>query len=52
LTALEQVSLKPRKRMEFIWLQRVEGAVAAALEPATSGEKAPASTPRLAGAEE
>jgi ATP-dependent Lon protease len=40
-----------RKQMEFIWLERVEEAVAAALEPGKSGEKAPASTPRLAGAE-
>jgi len=40
-----------RKQMEFVWLERVEEAVAAALEPAKSGEKAPASTPRLAGAE-
>jgi len=40
-----------RKQMEFIWLERVEEAVAAALEPVKPGEKAPASTPRLAGAE-
>ena len=37
-----------RKQMEFIWLERVEEAVAAALEPAKPGEKAPASTPQFA----
>jgi ATP-dependent Lon protease len=40
-----------RKQMEFIWLERVEEAVAAALEPAKPVEKTPASTPELAGAE-
>jgi ATP-dependent Lon protease len=37
-----------RKQMEFIWLERVEEAVAAALEPAKPAEKAPASTPEFA----
>ncbi len=44
-----------RKEMEFIWLERVEEAVAAALEPASepksSADKAPAAVPQLAGAE-
>ena len=37
--------------MEFIWLERVEEAVAAALEPAKPAENAPSSVPQLAGAE-
>jgi ATP-dependent Lon protease len=40
-----------RKEMEFVWLERVEEAVAAALEPAKPAEKSPPSAPRLAGAE-
>jgi ATP-dependent Lon protease len=40
-----------RKQMEFIWLERVEEAVAAALEPAKPGEKAPASAPQFADAQ-
>jgi ATP-dependent Lon protease len=40
-----------RKEMEFIWLERVEEAVAAALEPKSSADKAQAAVPRLAGAE-
>jgi ATP-dependent Lon protease len=40
-----------RKEMEFVWLERVEEAVAAALEPAKAAEKSPASVPQLAGAE-
>jgi ATP-dependent Lon protease len=48
-----------RKEMEFIWLERVEEAVANALEPAleptlepkSSADKAPAAVPQLAGAE-
>jgi ATP-dependent Lon protease len=39
-----------RKEMEFIWLERVEEAVAAALEPNKPAD-APASVPQLAGAE-
>ncbi len=39
-----------RKEMEFVWLERVEQAVEAALEPA-KGEKAPAAAPALADAE-
>jgi ATP-dependent Lon protease len=39
-----------RKDMEFVWLERVEEAVAAAFEPAKSGEKSPASAPQLADA--
>ncbi len=39
-----------RKEMEFIWLERVEEAVAAALEPQKPAD-APASVPQLAGAE-
>jgi ATP-dependent Lon protease len=38
-----------RKEMEFIWLERVEQAVAAALEPKVA--EAPASAPQLADAE-
>src|ERR1700756_1633205 len=37
-----------RKELEFIWLERVEEAVAAALEPA---ENSPTTAPQLAGAE-
>jgi ATP-dependent Lon protease len=40
-----------RRDMEFIWLERVEEAVAAALEPAGAAEKSPATAPQLAGAE-
>ncbi|MGH7248222.1 MAG: S16 family serine protease, partial [Pseudomonadota bacterium] len=40
-----------RREMEFIWLERVEEAMAAALEPAKSPEKSPAATPQLADAE-
>ena len=39
-----------RREMEFVWLERVEEAVAAALEP-RAAEKAPASVPQLADAE-
>jgi ATP-dependent Lon protease len=39
-----------RKEMEFIWLERVEEAVAAALEPQKPAD-APASVPQLADAE-
>ena len=40
-----------RRDMEFIWLERVEEAVAAALEPKKPAENAPSSVPQLAGAE-
>ena len=40
-----------RREMEFVWLDRVEKAVAAALEPAQPAEHAPASVPQLADAE-
>jgi ATP-dependent Lon protease len=43
-----------RKEMEFIWLERVEEAVANALEPKSATEKSSiekAATPQLAGAE-
>jgi ATP-dependent Lon protease len=40
-----------RKDLEFIWLERVEEAVAAALEPKPVADKSPATAPRLAGAE-
>ncbi len=39
-----------RREMEFVWLERVEEAVAAALEPKVA-EKAPAAVPQLADAE-
>ena len=39
-----------RREMEFIWLDRVEEAVAAALEPKKSAD-APAAVPQLAGAD-
>jgi len=39
-----------RKEVEFIWLERVEEAVAAALEP-KKAEAAPGTVPQLAGAE-
>ncbi len=39
-----------RREMEFVWLERVEEAVAAALEPAKAGEKSPPSAPQLADA--
>ena len=41
--------MRARKQIEFIWLERVEDAVAAALEP--KAETAPASVPQLADAE-
>ncbi len=40
-----------RKEMEFVWLERVEQAVEAALEPAQPSGKAPATAPALADAE-
>ncbi|MFY9893846.1 MAG: endopeptidase La [Xanthobacteraceae bacterium] len=40
-----------RKEMEFIWLERVEQAVAAALEPKKPADGAPAAAPQLADAE-
>ena len=40
-----------RKEMEFVWLERVEEAVAAALEPKPAADKAPAAAPQLADAE-
>ena len=40
-----------RKQVEFIWLERVEEAVAAALEPKKPADKASASVPQLADAE-
>jgi ATP-dependent Lon protease len=40
-----------RRDMEFVWLERVEEAVAAALEPAKPAEKSPATAPQLADAE-
>jgi ATP-dependent Lon protease len=40
-----------RREVEFIWLERVEEAVAAALEPKKAADKAPASVPQLADAE-
>ncbi|MGA8495438.1 MAG: endopeptidase La [Xanthobacteraceae bacterium] len=39
-----------RREMEFVWLERVEEAVAAALEP-KAAEKSPAAVPQLADAE-
>jgi len=39
-----------RREMEFVWLERVEEAVTAALEP-KAAEKAPATAPQLADAE-
>ena len=39
-----------RKEVEFIWLERVEEAVAAALEP-KKADAAPGTVPQLAGAE-
>ena len=39
-----------RKELEFVWLERVEEAIAAALEPKQPAD-APASVPELAGAE-
>jgi ATP-dependent Lon protease len=39
-----------RKQIEFIWLERVEEAIAGALEPMKAAE-APASVPQLADAE-
>jgi ATP-dependent Lon protease len=40
-----------RKEVEFIWLERVEEAVAAALEPKPVADKSPATAPQLVGAE-
>ncbi|MGA7791196.1 MAG: endopeptidase La [Xanthobacteraceae bacterium] len=40
-----------RKEVEFIWLERVEQAVEAALEPKPAADKTPAAAPQLAGAE-
>jgi ATP-dependent Lon protease len=40
-----------RKQMEFIWLERVEEAVAAALEPAKAAEKSQGPAPQFADAE-
>ncbi len=40
-----------RKQMEFVWLERVEEAVAAALEPKQPADSAAAAVPQLADAE-
>jgi len=40
-----------RKEMEFVWLERVEQAVEAALEPKPAADKGPATAPALADAE-
>jgi ATP-dependent Lon protease len=40
-----------RKEVEFIWLERVEQAVAVALEPKKADAAAPGTVPQLAGAE-
>jgi ATP-dependent Lon protease len=40
-----------RRELEFIWLERVEEAVAAALEPKRPADNAPASVLHLADAE-
>jgi ATP-dependent Lon protease len=40
-----------RREMEFIWLERVEEAVAAALEPPKPGETSPSPAPELADAD-
>ncbi len=40
-----------RRQVEFVWLERVEEAVAAALEPKKAADKAAASVPQLADAE-
>jgi ATP-dependent Lon protease len=40
-----------RKELEFVWLERVEEAVAAALEPKPTADKVPAAAPQLAGTE-
>jgi len=39
-----------RKEVEFIWLERVEEAVAAALEPGKT-DKVPGTVPQFAGAQ-
>ena len=46
----EEIPEVARKEMEFIWLERVDDAVEAALEPAKPAE-APAAAPQLADAE-
>jgi ATP-dependent Lon protease len=46
----EDIPEVARREMEFVWLERVEEAVAAALEP-KAAEKSPASVPQLADAE-
>jgi ATP-dependent Lon protease len=46
----EDIPETARKEVEFIWLERVEEAVAAALEPGKT-EKAPGTVPQLAGAQ-
>jgi ATP-dependent Lon protease len=40
-----------RKELEFVWLERVEEAVAAALEPKPAADKTSTAVPRLADAE-
>jgi ATP-dependent Lon protease len=46
----EDIPEVARREMEFIWLERVEDAVSAALEPKKSAD-APAAVPQLAGAD-
>jgi ATP-dependent Lon protease len=46
----EDIPEVARREMEFIWLERVEDAVSAALEPKKPAD-APASVPQLAGAD-
>ena len=46
----EDIPEEVRKQLEFVWLERVEEAVAAALEPAAAADKSPPSAPQLADA--
>ena len=46
----EDIPEEARKQLEFVWLERVDDAVAAALEPKKPAD-APAAVPQLAGAD-
>jgi ATP-dependent Lon protease len=45
----EDIPEEARKQLEFVWLERVDDAVTAALEPKQSSEPAPSAAPEIEG---
>ena len=42
----DDIPEQAKKQLEFVWLERIEEAVAAALDPAVPGKDTPADRPR------